>query len=353
MKEAFPVSDSAYLSGPPVILRSAQETLRESQGDRYKADQTYLGNGMGDLLLLGPIPSWVGSDEFRADIPRTNIIKEALFSELRSRGIPLVYQAETRADQFMMLPEDRLGISMRLRELTVDTQLDFFVPTIFLNAFTFHDRVAHAVLDCQLWQPGQTAPLWEGTGEGRHSTKDEKHQTGNVVGDAVFAAVDQCVTKSGLVETRVRLSGQRYAKLMMEGRKDEEAANATKALDLYIQAYITAITPEQGVNAAQAMARVISKAKPILSEEARRLKVQAEGAVRDKKFKDAAEFYGELLRIAPWWPEGYFNRAVIFGELKKFPMAIQEMKRYLLLAPNAPNARTVQDNIYEWERKAR
>ena len=56
------------------------------------------------------------------------------------------------------------------------------------------------------------------------------------------------------------------------------------------------------------------------------------------------------MKIAPWWPEGYFNRALILGELNRFAEAMREMKRYLQLAPDAPNARAAQDKIYEWER---
>lgn len=92
--------------------------------------------------------------------------------------------------------------------------------------------------------------------------------------------------------------------------------------------------------------------KPQLPEDARRFKVQAEGAVRDKEFTDAVGLYGQALKIAPWWPEGHFNRALVLGEVGQFEAAIFEMKRYLLLSPDAPNARAAQDKIYVWERKA-
>lgn len=91
--------------------------------------------------------------------------------------------------------------------------------------------------------------------------------------------------------------------------------------------------------------------KPELSEEARRYKVQAESAVRDRRFEEAAELYGKALDIVPWWPEGHFNRAIVFGETSYYRGAIREMKRYLALVPNAPDARAAQDKIYEWEGK--
>jgi len=89
--------------------------------------------------------------------------------------------------------------------------------------------------------------------------------------------------------------------------------------------------------------------KPEFPEEARRLRVQAEAMLREKRFLDAAEFYGEALRAVTWWPEGRFNRALVLGEIKDYDEAAREMKRYLMLVPDAPNVRAAQDKIYEWE----
>lgn len=92
-----------------------------------------------------------------------------------------------------------------------------------------------------------------------------------------------------------------------------------------------------------------SVSPPALPEDARRYRVQAEAAIRDKNFTGAAELYANGLALAPWWPEGRYNRALILAELKEFEPAIAEMKRYLLLVPQAADARTAQDRIYEWE----
>jgi tetratricopeptide (TPR) repeat protein len=89
--------------------------------------------------------------------------------------------------------------------------------------------------------------------------------------------------------------------------------------------------------------------KPEIPEEARRFRVQAESAVTDKRFLDAVEKYEKAIEIAPWWPEAHFNRAVILAELQNFDTAIVEMKRYLLLKPDAPDARQAKDFIYTWE----
>lgn len=92
--------------------------------------------------------------------------------------------------------------------------------------------------------------------------------------------------------------------------------------------------------------------KFVMPESARRFMVQAEDSVREKKFDDAANLYEQALNIAPLWPEGHFNRALVLGETGSYASAVSEMKRYLLLIPNASNARAAQDKIYVWERKA-
>lgn len=98
-----------------------------------------------------------------------------------------------------------------------------------------------------------------------------------------------------------------------------------------------------------AAAYLASAEKPALGEDARRFKVQAEAAVREKKFEAAVVHFAEALEVAPWWPAGRFNRALVLGELKEYPEAILEMKRYLRLTPDAENARSAQDTIYKWE----
>jgi regulator of sirC expression with transglutaminase-like and TPR domain len=91
--------------------------------------------------------------------------------------------------------------------------------------------------------------------------------------------------------------------------------------------------------------------KPALPEAARRWRVQAESAVRAQQFDEAADLFDAALAEAPWWPEGHFNRALVLGEAGAPAGAITEMRRYLALVPEAPDARAAQDKIYEWERQ--
>jgi formylglycine-generating enzyme required for sulfatase activity len=92
-----------------------------------------------------------------------------------------------------------------------------------------------------------------------------------------------------------------------------------------------------------------AKPKPELSEEARKYKVQAEFMVQENQADKAIALYGKALELAPWWAEGHYKLGLLLGEKKKYRDAMVEMKRSLLLAPEADFARNAQDKIYQWE----
>jgi hypothetical protein len=90
---------------------------------------------------------------------------------------------------------------------------------------------------------------------------------------------------------------------------------------------------------------------PEVPESVRARKVAAEVAVRERNLWRAVEEFEAGLAIAPWWPQGIYNVALVYAELGIYPRAIGYMRRYLTLLPQAPNARQAQDKIYEWQAK--
>ncbi len=101
--------------------------------------------------------------------------------------------------------------------------------------------------------------------------------------------------------------------------------------------------------AATAKAYREAAVKPVPGEDVRRFEVQAIDAVKQKRFTDAVNLYGQALAIAPWWPAGHHDRALILAELGRNGEAMAEMQDYLALVPNAPDARAMQDKIYVWQ----
>lgn len=87
-----------------------------------------------------------------------------------------------------------------------------------------------------------------------------------------------------------------------------------------------------------------------VSEEQRRYIVQANAANTAKDYVNAVLLYRKALDINRFsYPDAYFNMALILSTMEWYYQAIYAMKAYLILSPNAEDARKAQDKIYEWE----
>jgi len=92
------------------------------------------------------------------------------------------------------------------------------------------------------------------------------------------------------------------------------------------------------------------KVKPPVSEEQRKYIVQANALNEQKRFDKAIELYKKAVEIDQTaYPAAYSNLALLSAQLSRYDAAIYFMKKYLMLAPEAEDARSSQDKIYEWE----
>ena len=90
--------------------------------------------------------------------------------------------------------------------------------------------------------------------------------------------------------------------------------------------------------------------KPPMPEEQRKYIVQANALSRIKDYDGAIDLYQKAIHVDPVsYPGAYFNLALLYAQTTQFDMAISCMKQYLLLVPEAKDARSAQDKIYEWE----
>jgi tetratricopeptide (TPR) repeat protein len=121
---------------------------------------------------------------------------------------------------------------------------------------------------------------------------------------------------------------------------------AALALSAVAQAPAGAEEEEAFQRAAQQYA---GRPKPPLPPDVRRLKVHAETAVKVKDLAEALRLYADALRLAPWWSEGYHDRAIVLGDLGRYAEAIRDTQRFLRLEPSAGAAAAAQDRIYQWE----
>ena len=93
------------------------------------------------------------------------------------------------------------------------------------------------------------------------------------------------------------------------------------------------------------------KPHPQIPEEARKYQIQAENDFDERRYEDSIRHYQKALEISPWWPEGHYSLAIILGQQGSLSEADTEMKKYLELLPDAPDARKARDKMYIWEGK--
>lgn len=92
------------------------------------------------------------------------------------------------------------------------------------------------------------------------------------------------------------------------------------------------------------------KVKPQVSESQREFIVQANSFNQQKNYPRAIELYNKATEFDQTaYPAAYSNLALLSAHIGKFDAAIYFMKKYLLLEPEASDARSAQDKIYEWK----
>jgi tetratricopeptide (TPR) repeat protein len=82
------------------------------------------------------------------------------------------------------------------------------------------------------------------------------------------------------------------------------------------------------------------------------LRLTAEDAIKRQRPDGALNFYELGVEADPAWAQGWFNAALLAGELGFFADAAEHMQNYLELLPNAADAQSVRDQIDLWKYKA-
>jgi tetratricopeptide (TPR) repeat protein len=77
----------------------------------------------------------------------------------------------------------------------------------------------------------------------------------------------------------------------------------------------------------------------------------AEMAKSSGEYEQAIKEFQEAVRLAPTWSAPYYNLGLAQEKAEKFREAVASLKRYLQLAPNAPDADTVRTLVYKLEFK--
>ena len=102
----------------------------------------------------------------------------------------------------------------------------------------------------------------------------------------------------------------------------------------------------------QAVAWRALATKPALAEGARILRLAAEDAIKRQKPDEALNDFELGVQADPTWAQGWFNAALLAGELGFYADAADHMQNYLELMPDAADAQSARDQIDLWKYKA-
>ena len=92
-------------------------------------------------------------------------------------------------------------------------------------------------------------------------------------------------------------------------------------------------------------------AKPPLSPEVERLRQLAEKALDEQNIDAAVSNYEKGLELQPMWPEGWYSLGLLYAQQGNYAGASKCMRRYLELAPDAPDAKEAREQLAAWEMK--
>ncbi|HEY6252035.1 MAG TPA: tetratricopeptide repeat protein [Candidatus Angelobacter sp.] len=92
--------------------------------------------------------------------------------------------------------------------------------------------------------------------------------------------------------------------------------------------------------------------KPSLSDEVTKKRLLAEDAVQQQHLAAAGDYYSAGVTIDPMWAAGWYNAALISAELKDYSAAAFDMKHYLILLPDAPDAGVAKEKLLLWVAKS-
>jgi len=109
--------------------------------------------------------------------------------------------------------------------------------------------------------------------------------------------------------------------------------------------------PEEDFHKQAAAWRALAE-KPAMPDAVRVRRMMAEDALKNKKPEDALRYYEQGIESYPMWPEGWFNAALVAGELGDYADAAEFMQNYLELVPDAKDAQSARDQLEIWKMKA-
>lgn len=292
----------------------------------------------GAFLFVLPV-----TDRFVSTRERGDLVAGAIQSALKDSGLTFETRSDAWRPDALPASSGRVALVVKVKAAEVVNKTMFAV--LGMVPSSVEARVALEARVIRAGGAAGAAATFEGTGRARHGEPSAAFR------DALLAAARDLVARSGVREAAQGAQDDAFVSAKAKAKDAEAAGDLPLALAVLSRAFATAQDRTRAEELFDDIARVLTSmpVKPALSEKDRRTLVQAELSARERRFEEAIRLYSALGDAAPWYAPAYFNRAVLLAERGRHDEAIEAMKRYLKLAPDASDARAATDKVYEWE----
>lgn len=292
----------------------------------------------GAFLFVFPV-----TDRFVSSRERGDLVAGTIQSALMDAGLAFETRTDVWRPDALPASSGRVALVVKVKTAKIANKTMFAVLGMVPSSVE-----ARVMLEARVIRAGAAAgaaATFEGTGRAKHG------EPGAAFRDALLTAARDLVARSGVREAALGAQNDAFASATVKAKEAETAGDLPLALAVLSRAFATAPDRTRADGLFDDIARVLNAmpAKPALSEKDRRTLVQAELSARERRFDEAIGLYATLGDAAPWYAPAYFNRAVLLAERGRYAEAIDAMKRYLKLAPDASDARAATDKVYEWE----
>jgi len=131
----------------------------------------------------------------------------------------------------------------------------------------------------------------------------------------------------------------------------EQQGQPAEAFGHYQRAYALATKEDDAERYAGEMLRLYRALprNPPLPDVARGWFIQGEERARAQQYSEAEASFLRVTRVAPWFPQGHFNLALVLARLERYGEAADHMERFLALAPESEHAEVAQDRLWQWK----
>ncbi len=169
---------------------------------------------------------------------------------------------------------------------------------------------------------------------------------------ATALSLARAASQGGVSSVLEEKLSQMLSKELNDGDQAAKRKKTDEALSLYTAA-LSRARDLGGLYEQNVLVKIIAYVKtlpnpPSLSEEAREHLVRSDYMLkRGQDINEVEKEMTEVLRIAPWWIEGYYNLGILQAGQNKFEKATENLTLFIKASPGGPKTQAAQDKIYE------